>query len=722
MPLPESSTLCRFCQEFADREFYHFTASPDQVTHGAEPRGLHWGRRSSRTYKTIRESYTTCDLCHLVYHALALDTRSVHPGDTDEIYYYCMLYGDYGENKNGECSEAKVPPATPNKPVKDRHYISRLHVSSNQAVLDKVGVEHARLGESLDQEWRSPMPDEIADGDILLLGDREDTELSDYQKWLFHGRRICTPVDAGLLCRWVKTCRKEHSGSCTPMLAPSGHPKRLIDIKAKMVIDPSPRTDGYSTLTYVWGGSRQLELTRSTYSQLTTPDSLLRQWEDIALTIRDAINICERMGIPYLWVDSLCILQDDPEDKKVQLPAMSAIYGGAELSIVAADGENSWAGIPGVREGSRTEQITKCVNNLPLAIARPIFSASMRDTLWKSRGWTFQEGHLSKRLLIFTKFQVFFQCCNALWSEDTYSYVPKSLSQIRDASMPNFDQPFWKNAIPSSPSFEMYDALVQDYTVRQLTHDSDALAAFEGIVDVLSKQWGCAFYHGLPARYFDAALCFEVPSIANAPRRSMFPSWSWAHWEHGGTYREGCTYDLEDGLYPCFSLNVFYGVCDDPSGRPRLKKIDTEFPSLLAARLPSLQLPLAILYNGPPIKNLLVFKARSCFLVVDYERAGSSEESLPNYSIRPRPIAEPAIPDIIVGSNRISSIHLPVGWRCSRPASVFEFITVALFGRVMKLHLIETDPRHISRRVNVCSMKLDDWVKLRPEMRTVYLA
>lgn len=107
----------------------------------------------------------------------------------------------------------------------------------------------------------------------------------------------------------------------------------LIDAKNKHVILHG-KSGGYVTLSYVWGPDTKGLLTRSTFDRYALTGSLTH--EDPPLTIRNTIDLIADLGERYLWVDSLCIIQDDLDDKRKYLSLMGEIYNAAMVVLVAA--------------------------------------------------------------------------------------------------------------------------------------------------------------------------------------------------------------------------------------------------------------------------------------------------------------------------------------------------------------------------------------------------
>ncbi|OCK72924.1 hypothetical protein K432DRAFT_260581, partial [Lepidopterella palustris CBS 459.81] len=126
-------------------------------------------------------------------------------------------------------------------------------------------------------------------------------------------------------------------------------PRRVIDVGLNGSHHPrlietnrdTPVAD-YIALSHCWGGPQNRPL-------ITTRDTLAKRCERIELatmplTFRHSILVARHLRIPYLWIDSLCVLQDSPEDWEVESAEMASIYQGAALTISASHGADSSAG------------------------------------------------------------------------------------------------------------------------------------------------------------------------------------------------------------------------------------------------------------------------------------------------------------------------------------------------------------------------------------------
>ncbi|KAF2810897.1 HET-domain-containing protein, partial [Mytilinidion resinicola] len=193
----------------------------------------------------------------------------------------------------------------------------------------------------------------------------------------------------------------------------------MINVNSRNVVPAfqgSNRTiTDYAALSYVWG-TPQVPQLRNTLkggvrSRLMKPGGLADLYDDIPTTLKDAMQLCQSLKIAYLWVDALCLDQDDSGHDYGQFDFMNEIYKGAHLTIIAGAGQDSWAGLPGVREGSRVKrQHLATVEGMILGNKKISAKSHLLSSTWKTRGWTLQEMVLSKRVLIFTEDEVVFDC------------------------------------------------------------------------------------------------------------------------------------------------------------------------------------------------------------------------------------------------------------------------------------------------------------------------
>jgi hypothetical protein len=339
-------------------------------------------------------------------------------------------------------------------------------------------------------------------------------------------------IEMSSICEWISICEGSHTscGKAPRVRLESGFTLRVIDVDQGCIIEAEPgRGDRYIALSYVWGGVQQLQLSRSNYNLLTQPGSITSSTTQVPRTIQDAIILCKGISEKYLWCDSLCIIQDAPEDRNIQIMNMNHIYSHALLTLVAASGSNANAGLPGVRLGSASIQDSQRINGLELIPGRSDLWPLIKSSTWFTRGWTFQEYVLSKRLLFVVSGAVVFLCQKALFREDAgLNSIPSERKRYLLCGMGHISP-----TMSASQASKRYRDLISAYSFRELTNDYDILNAFAGISKALSPVLG-SFLSGLPEENICTALLWRnTASRIGNNRREKFPSWSWSGWKHG---------------------------------------------------------------------------------------------------------------------------------------------------------------------------------------------
>lgn len=225
---------------------------------------------------------------------------------------------------------------------------------------------------------------------ICLLGD----DAPRGAQRLFLGRRVPDKIAIYRVKSWIRSCQRWHDDVCQSFVSrtdcgmPTGF--RVIDTWDRCIVNKPLRECKYLALSYVWGGaSSTLKLSTANVGEMRQPGTLKRRWQQIPRTIQDAIILTSSLGQRFLWVDSLCIVQDDPQDKNGLIPFMDLIYDRAFLTIVAATGQDSDAGLPGLRKGTRyeTQEIEELKPGLRLVSPKHLADA-LEESYYETRGWT----------------------------------------------------------------------------------------------------------------------------------------------------------------------------------------------------------------------------------------------------------------------------------------------------------------------------------------------
>ena len=171
----------------------------------------------------------------------------------------------------------------------------------------------------------------------------------------------------------IDACRESHGSTCASSL-PHTHSLRLIDCKTRRLITVG-KDHPYICLSYVWGpGTIEDEI----YGSILPPN--------VPKTVEDALAVAINLEIPFLWVDRYCINQENPDEKHDVIRNMDRIYQGAELTIIAALGDNPSHGLPGVRGTPRKGQCRLRVGKRMFVAAEEV-GEEIRLSKWNSRAW-----------------------------------------------------------------------------------------------------------------------------------------------------------------------------------------------------------------------------------------------------------------------------------------------------------------------------------------------
>jgi hypothetical protein len=336
--------------------------------------------------------------------------------------------------------------------------------------------------------------------------------------------------------------QEQHGASCNEPAWLEGFgqplPFRVIDVNGRCVTE-APLGCRYFALSYVWGTSTTFRCTTENFDTLREQNSFNKF--SIPNTIQDAMTLISSIGESYLWVDAVCIIQDDESDKAEQIAQMELIYSGAIAAIIAAGGDNSSSGIPGIvnRERDIYQEPVQVGNDLYLKkLLETGTGGHVKHTTWSTRAWTFQERLFSRRAIIFTRDQSYWDCSKATYCEEVkLELMPteESRNVIIEGSDEQSEQGESRFSIKNLGSY------ISQYSSRHLTFQEDALSAISGIISRMSFLESVEFHWGLPRLYFGGALCWHGTSSrrkgtcailtkSKSIRHVPFPSWSWLGW------------------------------------------------------------------------------------------------------------------------------------------------------------------------------------------------
>jgi hypothetical protein len=305
-------------------------------------------------------------------------------------------------------------------------------------------------------------------------------------------------------------------------------------------VNDKDRCGSYLALSYCWGPT-QVSSKKNTLAQLehnNLPDLQKEiKMEDLEQTIQDAVHITRQLGFNYLWVDRFCILQDDDEDKGREFSKMATTYKNAVVTLAAATAEAASQGFLNTVPPKQKPFLPKQKIQIPMDDGRkgviylsdkPYQPMHPLDT----RGWTLQEFMLSSRMLIFSGYQLLWQCKqtelqSVTGDEDGIEYQ-QSIESLPWAAFEDISGPSF--GAHDSDKLYLWRTIVRQYTERNLTNAKDRLPAITGIIAELQSVWKDTAIYGHWREWFVQLLAWYKPEGDLTKERHLerAPSWSWA--------------------------------------------------------------------------------------------------------------------------------------------------------------------------------------------------
>lgn len=566
------------------------------------------------------------------------------------------------------------------------------------------------------------------------------------------GRVMGPKADLSLFHDWINRCGSLHKGKCGQSIWPE--PEKQV-LKAFLVIDVdhmcivnAPENCRYVALSYCWGTASMFRHLLSNSAALRRDGSLTES--PAPATILDAIELVKGVGERYLWVDALCIIQDDQASKQVQLAQMGLIYSLAAFTIVAAAGDNVDAGLPGIRAGTRKldQDILRVGGKVFLTVIDGVdYYGGVKDSTWITRAWTMQEKILSKKLLIFTDEQVYWKCWNALWLEETaLEKVPKISFFYKLASAGPSDIGFDSLVDGSEGLFGLYQSLVNAYLERQLSFKADIINAFSGLCQAFTAIEDEKFHWGLPVSRFDTALCWWLRAggqrnyafcdqgHSDSTTSSVpFPSWSWAAW-HGSSARGWISWiDLDDSsseeppeiIFYCQNTGgKLHRVMEPPAASSKLGALppkntkSKETASLRSKWKLAQQTVDETSYNGPLNTGLLHFWTSTARLHVSREPSTSTHDGFRYFPIITHVMIQMDVTSHLQFQEVDLKLEVPEGIlnpsavNTTREILVMEFVVVSTYKEEVCAIAVEWKDG-VAYRVGILHVSEMAWVGLR---------
>ncbi len=400
------------------------------------------------------------------------------------------------------------------------------------------------------------------------------TSLDEISRRRMPDKETLSDTNVLLISEWLSTCSTLHT-ECRHKSDPH-LPTRVIDVgpadcsQIPHLIITSKEIGDYVALSHCWGSSMKSDTGRYARILRTNLEDMQRgiPLDELPQNFKDAIRTVRKLQLRFLWIDALCIVQDDPADWAREAARMNDVYGSAYLTIAATSTGSSTDGflkrpqeivssIPCYKEASVEPAGRLLVAYMRMGGDQGSWFSSIETARWNTRGWTFQERLLSRRILHFTERKFFWECHATDTSEE--NEPPRdpryrtSWLEIEDIDKPSSlieqDTEPWE-----SSRFDMWYSIVSRYTcsgpfvqgtrltlsrfsVRELSCETDVLPALSGLAHAFGLIYkietstdGNEYLAGLWREDLARGLLW-APHDSSRTRRSthfVAPTWSWA--------------------------------------------------------------------------------------------------------------------------------------------------------------------------------------------------
>ena len=380
--------------------------------------------------------------------------------------------------------------------------------------------------------------DSITDTDLLDLAERE-------RQVVGASRSMSTSSKATIqkARQWLQDCRSQHRECSERGVYSRSGPKRLVmlstsagnQLQARICEQPDTGPEiEYLTLSYSWGKGKRLKLTCSTYAAFHQQIPL----EDLPRTLMDAFDITWRLGFQAIWIDALCIIQDDRDDWNAESPKMSLIYGNSICTIASLTGRNSDSGIY-----ARRDPLALLPCKLQTGNGNVIYLESRRHDMihrardisgaphLHTRGWVVQERAFSPRTLYFSSIDIFWECCSEMSSEPEYSIHRNLADYFAHGRIKSNINQTLRNTAGSLDWHKQWWNLVWNYTLCELSYSTDRWPAMSGCANMFSLVTGSRLMCGMWHTRMIKEILWETSQKQTERTRDYpnpgFPSWSW---------------------------------------------------------------------------------------------------------------------------------------------------------------------------------------------------
>jgi len=351
--------------------------------------------------------------------------------------------------------------------------------------------------------------------------------------------------------KWIADCITNHTNCGVKNTAEPWYPSRLLDCGPSGDLHQAPGyrliettvtapQGPYMTLSHCWGGVDCLKLTTTNYSnmlEMIPHSSLPRLYQD-------AVDVVRRLGVRFLWIDSICIIQegDFSEDWRHEVSRMCDVYSNSYCNISPTAAPNAHHTMFNSRHSGLVSPAIVDGPKQSFIISESRFwEQEVSQAVLNTRAWVLQERLLSPRILHFGRHQLLWECNHKSAAELYPDGIPSSLNLSRNMNFKDWLPKPSTGSTQSTEGYQKWEDIVSAYTTCKLTFPSDKLPAISSIAKILRPILQDQYVAGLWRRFLECQLLWSV-TRGNVPPQSTTggtrgqhgassyrcPSWSWA--------------------------------------------------------------------------------------------------------------------------------------------------------------------------------------------------
>ncbi|KAK1843876.1 TOL [Colletotrichum chrysophilum] len=342
-----------------------------------------------------------------------------------------------------------------------------------------------------------------------------------------------SPEHIMVLSTWIRICDNTHH--CKPEADTTFLPTRVLDVGTEnsrtcrlICADRGQTSPGkYLALSHRWGSPDQHRKFCTLKENL---DAFKREIKEAELpkTFQDAIKVTRRLGIGYLWIDSLCIVQDDPNDWKMESRLMEQVYSSAYATLAATCASGTEDGFLKPRPWRQCVPMESNRGSYYICNSIDDFGRDVEQGELNKRAWILQERALSRRTIYFSQNQTYWECGRGVRGETMTKMRNRKASFLGDSDFPHSIDTYVRGM-----KIELYQDLYQKYSGLALSSIGDRPVAIRGLETRLIRTFQTVGAHGVFDTFFHRCLLWQKANgylqriKTNLLRGVHVPSWLW---------------------------------------------------------------------------------------------------------------------------------------------------------------------------------------------------